>query len=247
MSSRPNGDMAESHAVAAPARRAPLLRVLLAEDDAARCALLVTALRESGYDVTAVTSGEAALTAFAREAVPLVVLDTELPGVGGIEVCRRIRALDPSRAAFVLVYSRGDSLEPLLAALDAGADDYMLQPTTAAHLRARLALAERRLDQDAARRAAEAEAARARYLAGVGEMAIALQHEINNPLAAILAHAELMAMDAAESGTPDDSLQTILEQARRIAAVVRKLSSLRNPTSVEYVPGKRMVHLHEEG
>ena len=247
MSSLPGGNMADSTALAAPARRGALLRVLLAEDDAARSEVLVTALRESGYDVAAVTSGEAALTAFAREPVPLVVVDTDLPGLGGIEVCRRIRALDPARGAFVMVYSRGDSLEPLLAALDAGADDYMLQPTIPAHLRARLALAERRLDQDAARRAAEAEAARARYLAGVGEMAIALQHEINNPLAAILAHAELMAMDAAETGAADDSLQTILEQARRIATVVRKLSSLRNPTSVEYVPGKRMVHLHEEG
>ena len=243
----PHGNAVESPSVAPPARGGALLRVLLAEDDAARCALLVSALRESGYDVTAVASGEAALAAFAREAMPLVVLDTDLPGLGGIEVCRRIRALEPTRAAFVLVYSRRDSLEPLLAALDAGADDYMLQPTTTAHLRARLALAERRLDQDAARRAAESEAARARYLAGVGEMAIALQHEINNPLAAILAHAELMAMDAAESGAGDESLRTILEQARRIAGVVRKLSSLRNPTSVEYVPGKRMVHLNEEG
>ena len=53
-------------------------------------------------------------------------------------------------------------------------------------------------------------------------------------------------MDAEEAGEENQSLQTILEQARRIADVVRRLSSLRNPQSVEYVPGKRMVHLNEE-
>jgi len=221
-------------------------RVLLAEDDTQRRAELSNSLAAAGYVVMAAATGEDALTAYVRDSVPLVMLDTDLSGLGGIEVCRRIRALDPARQTFVLVYSRSDRLERLLEALDAGADDYMLAEMTPAHVRARIAIAERRLALAEARRAAETEAAKARYLAGVGEMAIALQHEINNPLAAILAHAELLAMDAEEAGEENQSLQTILEQARRIADVVRRLSSLRNPQSVEYVPGKRMVHLNEE-
>lgn len=222
------------------------MRVLLAEDDMQQRAELTNSLAAAGYVVLTAATGEDALTTYVRETVPLVVLDTDLSGIGGIEVCRRIRALDPARQTYVLVYSRRNAFGQLREALDAGADDYVLRPTTPEIMQARLTIAERRLAREEVRRAAETEVAKTRYLAGIGEMAIALQHEINNPLAAVLAHAELLAMDADEAGEENASLQTILEQARRIADVVRRLSSLRNPTSVEYVPGKRMVHLNDE-
>lgn len=221
--------------------------MLLAEGDAARRRLLCGTLTAAGYAVAEVASGEAAIAAYVADPVPLVLLNAEIDGVGGVETCRRIRALDEGLASYIMVLARPDALGPVLDSLDAGADDYVLHPDNPDILRTRLAIAGRRLAREDVRRAAESDAARARYLAGVGEMAIALQHEINNPLAAILAHAELMAMDAADGGAPDESITTILEQARRIATVVRKLSSLRNPTSVEYVPGKRMVHLHDDG
>jgi DNA-binding response OmpR family regulator len=223
------------------------LRVLLAEDDLARRAELAEVLTTLGYVLSTAATGEDAVHAYVQEPVPVVLLDIALSGVDGIEVCRRIRALDPARTTFVIVYCWTAAMERLLAALEAGADDYVLTPNHPQVMQARLIIAENRLAREEARRTAEADAAKARYLAGVGEMAIALQHEVNNPLAAILAHAELLAMDAEDSGEENESLQTILEQARRIADVVRRLSSLRNPTSVEYVPGKRMVHLKDDG
>ena len=221
--------------------------MLVAEGDPSRRRHLCATLTSAGYDVSEASTGEAAIASYAADPVPMVLLNGELAGMGGVEVCRRIRALDERFATYIIVFARPDALGPVLAALDAGADDYVLHPDNPDILRTRLAIAGRRLAREDVRRVAESDAARARYLAGVGEMAIALQHEINNPLAAILAHAELMAMDAADAGQTDESLATILEQARRIAVVVRKLSSLRNPTSVEYVPGKRMVHLHDDG
>lgn len=221
--------------------------MLVAERSAARRGELSATLTAAGYAVTEASTSEMAIAAYAADPTPLVLLDSELDGGGGVEVCRRIRALDTALASYVIVYGRQDVLGPVLDSLDAGADDYVLHPDNPDILRTRLTIASRRLAREDVRRAAESDAARARYLAGVGEMAIALQHEINNPLAAILAHAELMAMDAADAGGSDESLTTILEQARRIATVVRKLSSLRNPVSVEYVPGKRMVHLHDDG
>lgn len=223
------------------------LRVLLAEDDSERRAQIAGVLGSAGYAVRESATGEEVLAAYAGDPTPVVLLNTDLAGAAGVEVCRRIRALDPMRATYVLVYSRQDCMPAVVEALEAGADDYILNPDDPDILRTRLTIAEKRLAREEERRSAEADAARARYMAGVGEMAIALQHEINNPLAAILAHAELMVMDAGEPASADDSLTTILEQARRIADVVRRLSSLRNPTSVEYVPGKRMVHLHDEG
>jgi nitrogen-specific signal transduction histidine kinase len=113
------------------------------------------------------------------------------------------------------------------------------------HLRARIAIAERRIDENAARWRAEAELAQSRWLAGVGELAIALQHEINNPLAALISHASLLSV----SGTlaPDDAstVEILLTEARRIASVVRRLTSTQERRSVSYAGSMRMVDLEE--
>jgi nitrogen-specific signal transduction histidine kinase len=79
----------------------------------------------------------------------------------------------------------------------------------------------------------------------IGETSIALQHEINNPLSALLGHAELMMLEANDTGADTDSLRVILEQARRIAEVVKRLGRLRDPRTVEYAPGARMLDLSE--
>ena len=172
-----------------------------------------------------------------------MVLDIDMPELDGIEVCRRIRSMDDKRETFILVLTGRDHPEDLAAVLDAGADDYVTKPTTHEHLRARFVIAERRSEQDAARRRAEAELAVARWRAGIGEAAIALQHEINNPLAALLGHAELLLMEYQDRGEQNEQAQVILEQARRIADVVKRIAKLRNPQSVEYIEGARMLDL----
>jgi len=110
-------------------------------------------------------------------------------------------------------------------------------------VRARIVIADRRSAQDAARRKAETDLAVARWRAGIGEAAIALQHEINNPLAALLGHAELLLMELKDRGEQNEQAQIILDQARRIGEVVKRIAKLRNPQSVEYVEGARMLDL----
>ena len=109
--------------------------------------------------------------------------------------------------------------------LEAGADDYVTKPASPENLRARLEIAKRRIEQDHARRAAEEELARSRWLAGIGETTIALEHEINNPLSALLGHAELLMMDAETHREHHEQLRIIQEQAARIAEVVRRLAA----------------------
>jgi len=93
------------------------------------------------------------------------------------------------------------------------------------------------------RRAAEAESARSRWLAGIGETTIALEHEINNPLSALLGHAELLVMEGGLSTEQLEQVGIIQEQAARIAQVVRRLARLKNPQSVEYLAGSLMLDL----
>ena len=166
-----------------------------------------------------------------------------MPVLDGLEVCRRIRAHEAGRETFVLVVTARDGHDDLAAVLDAGADEYLMKPSSPENLRARLEIAARRIAQGDARRAAEAQLARARWLAGIGETTIALEHEINNPLSALLGHTELLLMDEGLSADQREQLQIVREQAGRIADVVRRLARLKNPQSVEYLAGARMLDL----
>jgi DNA-binding response OmpR family regulator len=129
------------------------------------------------------------------------------------------------------------------AALVAGADDYLATPPTPRNVAARLAIAERRMGSTAARRRAERALSRARWVAGIGETSIALQHEINNPLAALLGHAALLEQGLVEPGEERELLQIVVEQAQRIATVMRRLAALRDPRTVEYFGAARMLDL----
>lgn len=216
--------------------------LLAAGNDAARDEL-ERSLRDLEYAVVTATDGAEAWASYQRERVPLVIVAADLERLSGLELCRRIRAADPMRETFVLVCTGREPQVDLGALLDAGADDYLASPASIHQLTARLAIAERRLAEEAARRQAEAELARARWLAGIGELTIALQHEINNPLSALISHAELARLDAADRGERNEQIETILQQAHRIAEIVRRISGLRNPMSVEYLPGTSMIDL----
>ncbi|MFL5620451.1 MAG: response regulator [Gemmatimonadaceae bacterium] len=219
------------------------MRVLFAADDVISRTLLAAVLTHAGHESRSASDGGQAWALFQAEPVPLVILDVVMPVHDGLEVCRRIRAHPAGRETFVLIVTLHDVRDDLAEVIDAGADDYVSQPSTPENLRARLEIAARRIAQEEARRAAEAELARARWLAGIGETTIALEHEINNPLSALLGHAELLLMDDDLTAEQRDELQIVRAQAARIADVVRRLAKLRNPTSVEYPSGARMIDL----
>ncbi|MHB1863944.1 MAG: response regulator, partial [Gemmatimonadaceae bacterium] len=205
--------------------------------------LVASVVVSLGYEPVTAANGAAAWELYQTEPLPLAVVDIEMPDVDGLELCRQIRAADRNHETFILVLTGRSTHDDLGAVLEAGADDYMSKPTTPNNLRARLIIAQQRMAQESQRRAAEEALAKARWLAGIGETSIALQHEINNPLSALLGHAELMLLDAQDAGQDNPHLRVIHEQARRIAEVVKRLGKLRDPQTVEYVGGSRMLDL----
>jgi DNA-binding response OmpR family regulator len=219
------------------------MRVLFADDDVIARTLLAAVLTDLGHEPVAAEDGEHAWTLYQQTPVPLVVLDISMPKLDGLTVCRLIREHEAGRESFVLVVTARDARDDLTAVLAAGADDYITKPSSPENLRARIEIAGQRILQNAARRAAESELAKSRWLAGIGETTIAIEHEINNPLSALLGHAELLLMDPAVSDDQREQLRIILEQASRIADVVRRLAKLKNPQSVEYLAGARMLDL----
>jgi DNA-binding response OmpR family regulator len=110
--------------------------VLLAEDDAAIAEPLSRALQREGYEVSVADDGLVALEHVRGGGVDLLVLDLGLPGMDGLEVCRRIRLEVPDLPVLMLT-ARTDEVD-FVVGLDAGADDYVGKPFRLAELLARV-------------------------------------------------------------------------------------------------------------
>ena len=111
-------------------------RLLLAEDDEGIREPLTRALRRENYAVDAVADGNEAARRGVGEEYDLLVLDIGLPGVDGLEVCRRVRATHP-RVPILILTAQTDELD-VVEGLDAGADDYVPKPFRLAELLARV-------------------------------------------------------------------------------------------------------------
>ena len=111
------------------------LHVLVVEDEEAILDFVEMGLRYEGFEVERAAEGPAALAAFARRRPDLVVLDLNLPGLDGLEVCRQIRR--SSDVPIIMLTARGE-VDERVEGLEAGADDYLPKPFDFSELLARL-------------------------------------------------------------------------------------------------------------
>jgi two-component system response regulator MprA len=125
------------------------VRVLIIDDDPALRGALRRALSLAGYDVGTAAGGEQGLASIADRPPDAIVLDVGMPGVDGLELCRRLRA-GGDRVPVLMLTAR-DAVEDRIDGLDAGADDYLVKPFDIGELKARLrALLRRTTADDAA-------------------------------------------------------------------------------------------------
>ncbi|MCL4135157.1 UNVERIFIED_CONTAM: hypothetical protein GTU68_066671 [Idotea baltica] len=112
--------------------------VLVVEDEPAQLEVLAYNVRAAGFRVTTASDGDEALTKTDEEAPDIIVLDWMLPGVSGIEICRRLRAKEQTRATpIIMVSARGEDGDKVLG-LESGADDYVAKPYSISELIARI-------------------------------------------------------------------------------------------------------------
>lgn len=116
--------------------RAP--RILVVEDETSLATLLVYNLESEGYQVEHVDNGDEAELRLAESPPDLVILDWMLPGVSGLEICRRLRARDSARdMPVIMLTARGEEGERVRG-LSVGADDYVVKPFSTPELMARV-------------------------------------------------------------------------------------------------------------
>jgi two-component system NtrC family sensor kinase len=160
-------------------------RILAVDDSATYREAIGGALRAEGYDVIQVASGEEALEILSIQSVDCVLLDLVMPGIGGTETCRRIKAAPIARDTPVIVLTSLDDREAMLETLGTGADDYIQKSAELDVLKARVrAQLRRRQVEDETRRVrerllrSEIDAAESRRAKEIAEMRVSLVVEL---------------------------------------------------------------------
>ena len=120
------------------------MRILIAEDDCVARRVLEKALQNRGYDVVMAKDGTEAWDILQADDAPsLVVLDWMMPGLDGLDVCRRLRKLEHAIHPYVILLTGRDRKKDLINGFDAGADDYVTKPFDLDELTVRLRAGER--------------------------------------------------------------------------------------------------------
>src|SRR5438270_540546 len=123
------------------------MQILVAEDNPVFQSMLKNMLGKWGYEVVLADNGERAWQLLQSDkAPPLAILDWMMPGLDGVEVCRRIRLAAQQRYVYVILLTAKTEQKDLVEGMDAGADDYVTKPFNTHELRVRLRAGRRILD-----------------------------------------------------------------------------------------------------
>jgi sigma-B regulation protein RsbU (phosphoserine phosphatase) len=122
------------------------MKILVADDSNDVRVILSKLLQKWGHDVVTVDNGEAAWQVLRSQPISFALSDWMMPGLDGLELCRRIRAADFPHYVYVILLTARDDKSDLIAGMEAGADDFLTKPFNRDELRARIRAAERVLD-----------------------------------------------------------------------------------------------------
>ncbi|MDR1258177.1 MAG: response regulator transcription factor [Tannerellaceae bacterium] len=119
------------------------MKILIVEDEVNIASFIEQGLRESGHEAMTAPDGEAGWELVQRERFGLLVLDVIMPGMNGLELCRRYRAAYGYASPVIMLTALGTT-EDIVKGLEAGADDYLVKPFSFAELEARIQALSRR-------------------------------------------------------------------------------------------------------
>lgn len=216
-------------------------QVLVVDDDATYARLVAAVVEQSGFGRPNIVGTIKDALAQAEQA-DLVLLDQQLPDGQGLGLLPALRAM-PAQPAVILVTAHGD--EALAArALRAGADDYLIKDASLASLLPEvIERARRNRALQEALAAAERDLVHAERLTAIGQLNLALSHNINNPLMAALAETEMLLVDKSLSAEQRKGADSIKQALQRISDILFQVSNLKHDQTTEYPGGLEMIDL----
>lgn len=208
------------------------MKILIAEDNITTRRILKTILVKWDYDVVSACDGNEAWEKLQEKNPPrLIILDWMMPGISGVEICRRLRQTDPVKAMYIILLTARDEKNDIVEGLGAGADDYIAKPFDTEELRARI---------DVGRRVIELQTAllEKEKLQVVFEMTGAICHELTQPMQAISGNSELMLMSIQKDNPLYRNVKIIKEQVDRMGEITRKLKRVTRYKTKDYINSK---------
>ncbi|MFQ5878142.1 MAG: response regulator [Acidobacteriota bacterium] len=189
-----------------PARqRVEGANILVVDDEHRNVRLMESILRAAGFTVLKAHDGEEALRLIDERRPDALLLDVMMPGLSGLDVCRRLRARHETRLLPIIMVTALNALEDKVQALEAGADDFLSKPVNKAELNAKVRsiLRVKALQDEVERQRSELEAANRellrmqRFKESMTQMVV---HDLKNPLTGIMGNLQLIQMQGVEMG-----------------------------------------------
>ena len=211
-------------------------RLMVVDDEAHNRKLLRMVLRAGDYEFVEAENGKDALDIMSREPVDLLLLDLMMPTPNGFDVIQEMKRSDALRDVPFIVASASSAPEDIERSLSMGAVDYFTKPLTEFDIRFQLPL---KVRNALALNQATLERLRAERMKAVSAMAVALNHEINNPLQVIQGNTQLL---QAHPGLPDECREKVARigsACETIAVLTQRVAALRDIVTVDYPAGNR--------
>lgn len=213
--------------------------ILVVDDNPDMRRLLQRMAQSIGYPVVVAADGEAALASAAQNPPLAVLLDVSMPGMDGLEVCRRLRAGAKTSTVPILLVTASADLQTRLEAFEAGADDFLPKPfeprELAVRLRSHLELADTRRELA--------------QFQGVLATIRLISHEFNNPLQSVVGGLDLLRMAREEGGGPVDeaeALGMLTDGTERLQTLACQLMTVSTPCFKESPIGE-MLDIDQAG
>jgi two-component system, sensor histidine kinase and response regulator len=224
--------------------------VLVVDDNAENRALAQATLEDEGYTVQLAKSGAEALAAFERAPADCILLDIRMPGMDGIEVCRRLRALPGGGDVPILFLTAQRDVDTFDRAREAGGDDFLTKPVRPSELSARVGAAAK-LRRMALERRELYDVVRAqrddlmRLQLQKEQLVAFLVHDLKNPVNAIELQAQRVTRDPGVTGRSRDAAARIQMETRALLRMITNLLDLSKADEGGLAPVRRPVSLPE--
>ncbi len=208
------------------------MKILIAEDEKITRTMLARKLNNWGYEVVSAPDGNEAWEILQQKDAPnLIIIDWMMPGMDGVEICRRLKQIETKTPSYIILLTSLDNEEDIVAGLDAGADDYITKPFKNSELRSRINVGRRMIELQASLIEKE-------KLQGILEMAGAVCHELNQPLQVVSGISELLTMDIKENNPLYKKMALVKEQTERMGEITLKLAKITSYETKDYLEGK---------